>query len=637
MYKWMKKNQKKLLAVFGVFLMIAFVATLGYRGPSGRNRSQTVAAYIGKTPVYHSDLEDAKDQWAILMRTGVRSQSSFGQEIPLPYAALPYPVVQDIQKHPELFLLLQTEARQNGVSVTNDNAMEFWVNQLGRPADYAQPTEISAIRGFLLLAGELRNLGQAVKVSRPQWQHEVAKQYQAVRLNLVDFRADEFEKNVPAPTPKQIEEQFEKYKNTPPRQSDSQAGGDSLGFGYQIPSRVKVQYIAIPRQQVADSLLPTPEARYQWAVKAAQYYTDHQEEFRNLPPATQPKSSSQPASQPAVASTQPLVKPFDQVKRQIIDKLMADDVAKKMAGVEREIATQLAADWNAIAKSDPAATQPATAATSRPAQPPMTLARLEQLRTDLQQKQNVSIELHEINDWQDSKSLAGLPGIGAATSKDGDRFPEYALNFAGQPGAASAAQLQIWEPSQPLSDAKENVYIFRLTAAEPAHAPADLNSVLAQVTKDFKTAQAYELAKQAAQKAFDSAKSIGLAQFAQSNGVPMIATAQFAPRSGRPIPNYPLTDPAAQTKLDDAAQKLLEHATPSESRPDTLVEMPSAQRVVVAELAAAQLELPEWFAQYEVDQMQRQQAIQKLAADWFSYDAVVSRMAYKPEEKPQGT
>src|SRR5215469_8740644 len=114
MYKWMKKNQKKLLAVLGVFLMIAFVATLGYR-PGARTRNEVVAAHIGKTPVYHNELEDAKDQWALLMRTGVRSQSFGQRQIPLPLAVLPYQVVEDIQKHPELFLLLQTEARENGV------------------------------------------------------------------------------------------------------------------------------------------------------------------------------------------------------------------------------------------------------------------------------------------------------------------------------------------------------------------------------------------------------------------------------------------------------------------------------------------------------------------------------------------
>jgi hypothetical protein len=370
-------------------------------------------------------------------------------------------------------------------------------------------------------------------------------------------------------------------------------------------------------------------------VKAAQYYNDHPEEFRNLPPASRP-ASSQPAS------SQPIVKPFDEVKQQIIDKLMSDDIARQTAAIENEIISQLSSDWSAIARTDPAATQPAatqpaSAATSQPAQPAMTLARLEQVRTELQQKLHVSIELHEINDWQDARALGTLAGIGTAMSKDGGRFPEAAISFTGQSASASASPLQIWEPSQPLTDGKDNAYIFRLTAAEPAHAPADLNSVVAQVTKDWKTAQAYELAKAAAQKAFNSAKTLGLSQMAQSSGVLMVSTGQFAPRSGRPIPNYPLSDQAAQTKLGEAAQKLLEEATPDDRHPQSLVELPSAQRVVIAELGAAQLEYPEQDCRQEVVRMQRQEAQQKLAADWFSYDAVVNRMKYKPEEKTQGT
>ena len=93
--------------------------------------------------------------------------------------------------------------------------------------------------------------------------------------------------------------------------------------------------------------------------------------------------------------------------------------------------------------------------------------------------------------------------------------------------------------TQPLTDGKDNAYIFRLTAAEPAHAPADLNSVVAQVTKDWKTAQAYELAKAAAQKAFNSAKTLGLSQMAQSSGVLMVSTGQFAPRSRPSHPQLP--------------------------------------------------------------------------------------------------
>jgi hypothetical protein len=249
----------------------------------------------------------------------------------------------------------------------------------------------------------------------------------------------------------------------------------------------------------------------------------------------------------------------------------------------------------------------------------------------------VSLELHKINNWQDAKHLSLLPVIGAAETADHAPFRQYALSFTGQPITFSTSALQVWEPSRPLTDTQENAYIFRLTAAQPAHAPADLSSIVAQVTKDWKTAQAYELAKQAAQKLADSAKSIGLAQAARGIGAQVVTTDKFAPRSGSPIPGYPLTDTAAQMNLDQASGKLLAQATPSEQHPAMLVELPTAQRVVVAELGSAQLMAPEWYVQLQVTETQRQMARQKLADDWFSYNAVVSRMGYKAEAKQQGS
>lgn len=677
MNRWMRKHNKKLLAILGVFLMISFIATLGPRGGMGRSGKDVVAGHIGKTPVYANQLRSAKEQW-----TWLHSLAQFtaqGQRIPLvtstlamavigndPFAAqdftLQFQAVQianhisnEIEQHPELFFLLQQDAQQNGIVVSKDDVSSFLVNRLDIQPDSqrAQEGGFEAAQGLLLIAGELQRLHDLTKISQPVWQHD-AEQYQYVRLNLVDFRTDEFEKSVPSPTPQQLQEFFDKYKNAPSREPNSSLGGDSLGFGYQIPARVTLQYITIAKAQVEQSLAPTPEKQYEWAVKAAEYYTAHQEEFKNTPPATNPTSapsatqpatqaSTQAASQPTtLASSQPAIKPFAEVQQQIIGKLMAADVAKQTALIEKEIETQLASDWKAIGQANPAATQPATtqpsnAPASQPTLPQMTLARLEQLRADIQQKMHVSLELHEMNNWQDAKQLAALPGIGTAETADHAPFRQYALSFTGQPISFSSAALQIWEPSQPLTDSQGNAYVFRLTSAQSAHAPAELNSVIAQVTKDWKNAQAYELAKQAAQKLLDSARSIGLAQASRGIGAQMIATDKFAPRSGNAIPGYALTDTAAQINLDQASGKLLGQATPSDQHPVTQVELPTAQRIVVAELGSAQLSMPIWYVQLNVIETQRQTAGQKLADDWFSYSAVVSRMAYKPEEKQQGT
>jgi len=66
MHKFIKKYQKKLLAIFAVLLMIAFVATLGPSGMSGRGpRAQIVVGHFGKESLYENDMSAAKDQWQI--------------------------------------------------------------------------------------------------------------------------------------------------------------------------------------------------------------------------------------------------------------------------------------------------------------------------------------------------------------------------------------------------------------------------------------------------------------------------------------------------------------------------------------------------------------------------------------------
>ena len=649
MYRTIKRYQKKMLAVFAVLLMIAFVATLGPGNLGGRGaRAEVVVAHANGQPIYDRELQIAKDQWQTLMRIPVQTRQSFGQSMPLPYAMLPFPVVEDIQKHPELFVLLQKEAAAQGVRVSEDEARTLIVNQLRQPNEMVSSLEVGAIQGILTIVGEYQHLADAIKVSQPMWKHEAAQQFQGVRLNLVDYRTDEFEKQVGNPTPQQLQEQFDKYKNTPPRQADS-FGDDSLGFGYQIPTRVKVQYFEIPYAAVVASLLPTDDARHEWDVKAADYYLAHQDEFRN--PATQPTSrpatpsaSSQPAATQPVAASQPAVKAFDQVKKQIVDKLMADEVAKKTASVEKELTAKLAADWLTIRKSNPSATQPATtqaASTSQPAVAPaasqpaeMTLARLEQIRADVQKSTGVSVNIHEINDWQDSKQLGSLPGIGTAHTTEQDSFPEYALHFTGERGVmVTAVPLQVWEPSQPLIDSAKNAYVFRLTAAEPAHAPGDMTPLLAQVTKDWRTAKAYEMAKEAATKLAASAKTAGLAQAARTAGVTMITTGPISPRSPRAIQGYLLTDNTALQDLGKAATKLLEQASQEDPHPSTEFELPTVQRTGVAELATAQLEFPEAQVQYEVVVNQRQTNMTRLAAEYFSYDNVVGRLNYKAEPK----
>ena len=69
MYRTIKKYQKKMLAVFAVLLMIAFLATLGPGNLGGRGgRREVVVGQVNGEPLYDQELQAGKDQWQILMQ-----------------------------------------------------------------------------------------------------------------------------------------------------------------------------------------------------------------------------------------------------------------------------------------------------------------------------------------------------------------------------------------------------------------------------------------------------------------------------------------------------------------------------------------------------------------------------------------
>jgi uncharacterized protein (DUF2267 family) len=380
------------------------------------------------------------------------------------------------------------------------------------------------------------------------------------------------------------------------------------------------------------------DAQYDWEVQAALYYDAHKDEFKNTPPATQ--ATTQPdATQPAVASSQPAFKPFDEVKRQIIEKLAASQIDQQTKMIAADLASRLSDDFTTIRKTNPASVLPTTMpseanATTQPTTDVMTLARLETLRAEIEKKYHVAIQLHDlVKDWQTTKDLVKLPGIGTASSPDGASFSEYATNFSRSSLTPGSGPLQLWEPSQPIADAEKNTFVFRLTAAQAAHPPADVTTVAKQVEQDWKLLRAYEQAKTAAQTAFEAAKKLGLSQAARAAGQNMFATPLFPPRRVQEVPGYRLPSPVASQQLLSAAVDLVQQASVSDKHPVQRVDLPNVQRVVIIELAGVQLDAPEWQAQWEVTESQQHSRLQKLAQDFFNYDNVVARTGYKAEEK----
>jgi len=173
--------------------------------------------------------------------------------------------------------------------------------------------------------------------------------------------------------------------------------------------------------------------------------------------------------------------------------------------------------------------------------------------------------------------------------------------------------------------------VFRLTAAEPPHAPSDLSAVADHVAADWRVAQAFDQARQAAQKLLDAAKTIGLAQTARNGSLNVLTVGPFLPKASEPIPNYPL-DRAARDQFGTAADDLIKAQTPQDKHPVALVELPTAHRVAVIELAGTSLRTFEWAAQLQATEYKQSERFRKLAQEYYGYDQVVSRLQYKQEE-----
>ncbi len=129
MHKFIKNNQKKMLAVFGVLLMIVFIIPSSFR--NSRERTRRAIGKIGNTPVYDDERKELADEWGMLKRVSVQlpfvNELIFPGGVPPQYRQFVRPdnqlqtvpltyklgmLARQIDEHPDLYLLLKLEAER---------------------------------------------------------------------------------------------------------------------------------------------------------------------------------------------------------------------------------------------------------------------------------------------------------------------------------------------------------------------------------------------------------------------------------------------------------------------------------------------------------------------------------------------
>jgi hypothetical protein len=291
--KWLRKNNRKVMTVVVVFIMIAFVlggALTQWARSMGRSDS-VIYNFGGDGEIKQSDQAYADIELNILSalnlgesllarnpqngQIGQRnlgelllyqllfSQSGNSAQISQICKALSGQSQSGISESQidEFFtqsggdplvtwLLLKNEAKQMGVTVLtepikdaiaqgqNVNRVNALSKNLGIDIDKIAQTiaEFETVRSYvsLMTSGESTTLNEV--------QNLVSFQAETIGAEFVEVFADAFEKDVAEPADAEIAAQFDKYKNTI---VNMVSDDNPFGFGYKLPDRVRLEYVLV--------------------------------------------------------------------------------------------------------------------------------------------------------------------------------------------------------------------------------------------------------------------------------------------------------------------------------------------------------------------------------------------------------
>src|SRR5665213_2357586 len=238
MHDWMKKNQKKFLAVLGALLMVTFLITPGaMNGGATRSKGMPIGK-MGKTTLYSVERRQASDEWTMLAKSfDIKAMQAMQMQMQRrfvsPLDSLGETIRTQVDAHPELYLLLIKEAEQRGIGVGPDVLGTVMQNQIfTRQYAVSDPAYREAVRHFLMVKMLRDQLIGDVKYTEPNWKQKLAEALNRPSLNLVEFNAEQLKIFTTQPTTQQVEKLFDDYRHVQARNAATMPA-DALGFAYE--------------------------------------------------------------------------------------------------------------------------------------------------------------------------------------------------------------------------------------------------------------------------------------------------------------------------------------------------------------------------------------------------------------------
>ncbi len=491
MVKVLRKYNKYILVVGGVLLMVAFLMPQAINEMRG-DPMKAVVAHIGEDGIRQRELFAADmnfrvvkqimpqfiaaavgtpiadgTHWYLLAREaragGFIGGEQDGKDWELPKVLLAQQLAYAEMREMADYLWQQSPQMRDRYLKQAEEVMPGIVNRA------AGESRQSTDQVYLALA-EARGIERmrsafegAARFSDKRTLIDAAKRFDRAEFDAVVVGADAFMHAMPDPTPEQLAEQFEKYKNTKPGEGDT-------GVGYLLPARVKLEYLTLDRAAIAEAIQIDPvDVRKRQSIDRAKDPAGFAAERQKIE---------------------------SQLRSERADRVVSDADEAIKAEVQRVLRKLPTENGYHVVPPDWASARPTWEAIAQSA--------VEQVK----QRTGVNMPLPTITvrtaEWLTSRDLRQLSGIGMATVRIGARnvaFAQKAVETKELTGTTDAQMaevpLQFGIPfvEMPVADGAGNRYYFTILDGKPESSAASVDEVKKQATDDFKRLAAFEKLK----------------------------------------------------------------------------------------------------------------------------------------------
>lgn len=291
MLKFLRKYDKWILAVGGSLLMVVFLLPQAMQQLGGNPRDKVIATFAGGSITYGQriraqqevntlemmhgsipylllglDREHASSHWLLLAAEAKRAGFIAGPEDGAQFLDLAATELGRI--YAQQYFGETGAVSPQMVSYIQDNFFDQLLS--ARQAMYARglTNEAELLRIESIAMGILRlhkTYFEAPKLSDIESVSYAKKQADQVAVNFAILRPTRILPEIPQPSAEEVQAHFEMYRDVVP-------GEGEYGFGYRLFPGIKMEWVEISREAIADSVTVDPiEANSYWRANRGSY------------------------------------------------------------------------------------------------------------------------------------------------------------------------------------------------------------------------------------------------------------------------------------------------------------------------------------------------------------------------------